>query len=99
MRISRRDWLSLTVVGGLAELARTPAAARAQSGTTPAAIEGDDRVFIANEESNTVAVIDPRTNAVESTINLTGFDEDPRPALRFVTGGVVPSHAAMIGKP
>lgn len=34
----------------------------------------DDRVFTANEDSNTVTVIDPETNTVEATVDLTGFD-------------------------
>src|SRR5262249_23829992 len=34
-----------------------------------------------------------------TTINLTSFDEDPRPPFRFVTGGVMPAHAAMVVKP
>ena len=62
-------------------------------------IDARDRVFIANEDSNTITVIDPRTNRVETTINLTSFDEDPRPPFRFVTGGAMPTHAAMIHKP
>jgi len=62
-------------------------------------VEADDRVFICNEDSNTMSVIDPRTNTVESTINFTSFDEDPRPPFRYVTAGVAPSHAAMIHKP
>lgn len=62
-------------------------------------IEPGDRVFIANEDSNTISVIDPRTNTVDTTINLTSFDEDPRPPFRFVTGGAQPTHAAMIHKP
>jgi DNA-binding beta-propeller fold protein YncE len=33
------------------------------------------------------------------TINLTSFDEDPRPPFRLVTGGLMPTHAAMIHKP
>ena len=66
---------------------------------TGAAIEPNDRVFICNEDSNTLAVIDPRSNMVETTVNLTSFDEDPRPPFRFVTGGVMPTHAAMIAKP
>ena len=64
-----------------------------------ASIEANDRVFITNEDSNTLVVIDPRTNMVESTINLTSFDEDPRPPFRFVTAGIAPTHAAMIHKP
>ena len=44
-------------------------------------------------------VINPNTNTVETTINLTSFDEDARPPFRFVTAGVAPTHAAMIHKP
>jgi len=33
-----------------------------------------DRVFTANEDSNTITVIDPETNTVEATVDLTGFD-------------------------
>ena len=62
-------------------------------------IGADDRVYITNEDSNTIAVIDPRNNTVETTINLTSFDEDARPPFRFVTAGVMPPHAAMIHKP
>jgi YVTN family beta-propeller protein len=69
----------------------------AQTGGT--SIEPNDRVFITNEDSNTIVVIDPRNNTVETTINLTSFDEDPRPPFRFVTAGVMPTHAAMIHKP
>ncbi len=58
-----------------------------------------DRVFITNEDSNTIAVINPTSNTVDTTINLTSFDEDARPPFRFVTGGVMPTHAAMIHKP
>lgn len=58
-----------------------------------------DRVFIANEDSNTISVIDPNLNQVETTINLTSFDEDERPPFRFVTAGATPPHSAMIHKP
>jgi len=58
-----------------------------------------DRVIICNEDSNTLSVIDPNTNAVATTINLTSFDEDPRPPFRLVTGGVTPTHIAMVSKP
>lgn len=95
MYISRRAVLqaaALTTAG----LAAGRAPAFAQTGGGAAEL---DRVFIANEDSNTVTVIDPRTNAVETTINLTSFDEDPRPPFRFVTGGTIPTHAAMIHKP
>jgi DNA-binding beta-propeller fold protein YncE len=46
-----------------------------------------------------LSVIDPNTNTVASTINLTSFDEDARPPFRLVTGGVTPTHAAMVTKP
>lgn len=95
--ISRRDLLKVTAFGAFALASGgRPAAAQAPAG---AAIEPNDRVFIANEDSNTISVIDPRSNTMETTINLTSFDEDPRPPFRFVTAGVMPTHAAMINKP
>ncbi len=98
MDISRRTLLKATALGALAVSAgRQFAAAQTPGGTT--AIEPNDRVFIANEDSNTISVIDPRSNTVEATINLTSFDEDPRPPFRLVTAGVTPTHAAMINKP
>ncbi|MDP1682137.1 MAG: YncE family protein [Burkholderiales bacterium] len=96
MNEQRRDFL------------KTTAALAATIGITPisevlaqtkSSIESQDRVFITNEDSNTLVVIDPRTNTVETTINLTSFDEDARPPFRFVTAGVAPTHAAMIHKP
>lgn len=92
MKHSRRDILKI-------------AASAAGAGLAPAFAQGieradaRDRVFITNEDSNTMVVIDPRTNTVESTINLTSFDEDPRPPFRYVTAGIAPTHAAMIHKP
>jgi YVTN family beta-propeller protein len=97
MDISRRTVLKAAALGALAVSAgQRLASAQAPGG---AAIEPNDRVFLANEDSNTISVIDPRSNAVETTINLTSFDEDPRPPFRFVTGGVMPTHAAMVNKP
>lgn len=58
-----------------------------------------DRVLICNEDSSTLSVIDPLTNRVAGTINLTSFDADRRPPFRFVTGGTMPTHAAMTAKP
>jgi YVTN family beta-propeller protein len=58
-----------------------------------------DRIIFCNEDSNTVSVIDPNTNTVATTINLTSFDEDPRPPFRLATGDVTPTHAAMVTKP
>lgn len=96
MSEQRRDFIKTTLAiaasGSIGQIGQAFAA-------TGGSIEAGDSVFITNEDSNTVVVIDPRTNTVESTINLTSFDEDPRPPFRFVTGGVAPTHAAMIHKP
>lgn len=96
MNEQRRDFLKSTAAlaasAGLMPVNQALARGRESSGA-------EDRVFITNEDSNTMVVINPRTNAVESTINLTSFDEDPRPPFRFVTAGVAPTHAAMIHKP
>lgn len=92
---SRREFL--TNAGAAAAFAVLPLGrALAQSS---AGSESRDRVLICNEDSNTLSVIDPNTNAATATINLTSFDEDPRPPFRFVTGGVAPSHQAMVTKP
>ena len=92
----RRDFMK----AGLAMAAAAGlSASRIASAQRAASIEPGDRVFITNEDSNTIAVIDPRSNTVETSINLTSFDEDPRPPFRFVTAGVAPTHAAMIHKP
>ncbi len=95
MEISRRNVLKGAAAGAVVAAVGQAVAQPA----TGAAIEPNDRVFICNEDSNTLAVIDPRSNMVETTVNLTSFDEDPRPPFRFVTGGVMPTHAAMIAKP
>ncbi len=96
MNETRRDFLKIAAAG-VAAGALGSRAAFAQSGG--GSIGTDDRVYITNEDSNTIAVIDPRSNTVETTINLTSFDEDPRPPFRLVTAGVIPTHAAMIHKP
>ncbi|HSF05235.1 MAG TPA: YncE family protein [Methylomirabilota bacterium] len=96
MQTSRRTILEVGAVGALAlAMGRHSAQAQPQA----AAVEPQDRVFIANGDSNTISVLDPRTNTVETTINLTSFDEDPRPPFRFANGGVASPHAAMIHKP
>jgi YVTN family beta-propeller protein len=97
MTTDRREFLQLALAGA-ATTALGVRQGHAQERRGPS-IEAHDRVFITNEDSNTVSVIDPKTNAVETTINLTSFDEDPRPPFRFVTAGIVPTHAAMIHKP
>ncbi|MDP3254186.1 MAG: twin-arginine translocation signal domain-containing protein, partial [Hydrogenophaga sp.] len=113
MSTQRRDILKFSLAAATAAaLPAGPSLAQAQTPTpapTPATtlapgtagsnIDPRDRVFITNEDSNTLVVIDPKTNTVESTINLTSFDEDPRPPFRFVTAGVAPTHAAMVHKP
>ena len=76
-----------------------PAGASATNASAGPDIAPVDRVFITNEDSNTISVINPASNTVDTTINLTSFDEDMRPPFRFVTGGVMPTHAAMIHKP
>ncbi|WP_037916089.1 beta-propeller fold lactonase family protein [Sulfitobacter sp. 20_GPM-1509m] len=57
-----------------------------------------DYVLVCNEDSQTLSIIDPVTDTVVKSINLTSFDEDRRPPFRFVTGGIIPTHAAMTGK-
>ena len=93
--MDRRAFLRATTLAAAAAL---PAG---EGRGQPAAVSGSaaDRVLIVNEESNTVAVIDPQRNAVESTINLTSFDEDPRPAYRYMTADAAPSADELIGKP
>ena len=90
----RRNFIKTTLA--VAAVSAWPGSGMAQSA---ASIEAGDRVFITNEDSNTIVVIDPRSNTVETTNTLTSFDEDPRPPFRFVTAGVMPTHAAMIHKP
>ena len=57
--------------------------------------QAEDRVFICNEDSNTLSVIDPRSNTIETAVNLTSFDEDARPPFRFVTGGTTGKSAGL----
>ena len=96
MNDQRRDFIKTAAVVAAAGSMAQAGQLFAQSSSS---IEASDRVFITNEDSNTIVVIDPRTNTVETTINLTSFDEDARPPFRFVTAGVAPTHAAMIHKP
>jgi YVTN family beta-propeller protein len=94
MNTDRRDILKYTAAAAAAAALPTSFAQNATAGIDPR-----DRVFITNEDSNTVVVIDPRSNTVETTINLTSFDEDARPPFRYITAGIAPTHAAMIHKP
>jgi len=98
MTTSRRDFLRIAALGAAAAAGPRLALSQGETGGAAGAT-ARDRVLICNEDSNTLSVIDPNTNTVETTINLTSFDEDPRPPFRFVTGGVAPTHAAMIQKP
>lgn len=95
--MNRREFLQTAAAGGVGTVLGI-GEAQGQTGKPPS-IQPEDRVFICNEDSNTISVIDPQRNAVDTTINLTSFDEDPRPPFRFVTAGVTPAHAAMIHKP
>ncbi|MHB8915267.1 MAG: YncE family protein [Thiobacillus sp.] len=97
MNEQRRDFIK-TSMALAATVGLTPIS-QGFAQTAPVSIEAGDRVFITNEDSNTLVVINPNTNTVETTINLTSFDEDARPPFRFVTAGVAPTHAAMIHKP
>jgi YVTN family beta-propeller protein len=95
--LSRRDFLKVLGATAVAVQFSGPFD-NAQAADSPD-IASVDRVFITNEDSNTISIINPASNTVETTINLTSFDEDPRPPFRFVTAGVMPAHAAMIHKP
>ena len=100
MNEQRRDFIKMTAtLAASAALARAGGAQASALAPAHSLIQAQDRVFITNEDSNTLVVIDPATNTVETTINLTSFDEDARPPFRFVTAGVAPIHAAMIHKP
>ena len=96
MTADRRDFLQYALP---AAAASAMPAVWAQGVASTASIDPRDRVFITNEDSNTLVVIDPRNNTVETAINQTSFDEDPRPPFRYVTAGVAPMLAAMIHKP
>ena len=95
--MNRREFLQTAAASSLGA-ALGIGEAQAEAGRPPT-LQSEDRVFITNEDSNTISVIDPQRNAVDTTINLTSFDEDPRPPFRFVTAGIAPAHAAMIHKP
>jgi DNA-binding beta-propeller fold protein YncE len=99
---TRREFLK--ALGTAAAAAALPSAARgAETPGVPSpgvpAAAASDRVFVAAEDSSTLVVLDPARNAVEATINLTSFDEDPRAPFRLAVGGAVPSAAAMVQRP
>lgn len=92
--INRRDMLvGTTAVLGLMTTAVRPGLATEHTGPRKG-----DYVLVCNEDSQTLSVIDPVEDRVVKTINLTSFDEDPRPPFRFVTGGIKPTHEAMMEK-
>ena len=94
--MNRRDLMTgaaATATAGV--LWARPRAASAQGDDGPR--EGD-RVIVCNEDSQTFSVIDPVRDEVMTTLNLTSFDEDPRPPFRFVTAGVMPTHEGMTEK-
>ena len=95
-----RNWSRREFIGNVSAAAvfATVPFGRALAQSTVGA-NSRDRVIICNEDSNTLSVIDPNTNTIATTINLTSFDEDPRPPFRLVTGGVTPTHLAMVTKP
>jgi DNA-binding beta-propeller fold protein YncE len=95
MTWTRREFVVRT--GAAAVAAALPLGSAGAQAAAPA--RARDRVILCNEDSCTLSVIDPATNTVAGTINLTSFDEDPRPPFRLVTGGVTPTHAAMVAKP
>ena len=95
MEWTRREFISQM---GIAAIAAAVPFERAIP-QTRSGVNSSDRVIICNEDSNTLSVINPNTNSVAATINLTSFDEDPRPPFRLVTGGVTPTHGAMVTKP
>ncbi len=69
MKITRRNMLKLTALGALTTAGIRPVlATKHMHGEMNTAL---DRVFICNEDSNTMSVIDPNTNTIETTINLT----------------------------
>ncbi len=101
MKITRREALAGAAAGVAAAAVgrRTLAQGTEDSAGQPAGgTRPGDRVLICNEDSCTLTAIDPTANRVVGTVNLTSFDEDPRPPFRFANGGVVPTHAAMVGK-
>jgi len=92
--INRRDMM----VGTTAAMGLMATAARPGLATEHTGPRKGDYVLVCNEDSQTLSIIDPVTDRIAKTINLTSFDEDPRPPFRFVTGGIMPTHEAMMEK-
>ena len=99
MHFTRREILKLATLGAMSSMSGMHSSLATALGREKKASTDEDRVFICNEDSNTLSIINPYTNTAEDAVNLTSFDEDGRPPFRFITGGVVPTHAAMVNKP
>lgn len=82
---SRRHFITRSAATALA--AALPLDRTATAESLPATAF-QDMVLICNRDSNTLSVIDPGTNAIWDTINLTSFDEDPREPFRLAAGGM-----------
>ncbi len=91
---TRRDVLA----GSAAALGLITVSSKGVLAATAPGPQKGDHVLVCNEDSQTLSIIDPVTDTIEKTINLTSFDEDRRPPFRFVTGGVMPTHEAMMEK-
>jgi len=94
---TRREFLG--ALGAAAAAASLPGPAGGAEPPGVPAPGASDRLFVAAEDASTVVVIDPARNAVEATVNLTSFDEDPRAPFRLAAGGAVPSGAEMVRRP
>ena len=90
MHFTRREILKLATLGAMSSMAGMHSSLATALGREKKAGTDEDRVFICNEDSNTLSIINPYTNTAEEAVNLTSFDEDGRPPFRFITGGVVP---------
>lgn len=55
-------------------------------------------LILVRKINKSVTLIDPGSNTVETTLNLTSFYEDTRPPFLLVTGGLMPAFVSMIHK-
>src|SRR5437867_479648 len=81
------DWTRREFIVNVGAAVVTASALGRALAQTGSGANSRDRVILCNEDSNTLSVIDPSSNTMATTINLTSFDEDPRPPFRLVTGG------------
>jgi DNA-binding beta-propeller fold protein YncE len=89
----------LKALGAAAAAAALPSGARGAEAPGVPSPGASDRVFVVAEDSSTLVVLDPARNAVDTAINLTSFDEDPRAPFRLAAGGAAASAAAMAQRP